>query len=156
MTGEAMTIDATRDLASELKVLHKALLAAARIEFEAEHGPVGSGLQLLHLLVHDPAFAWLRPLSELMADLDSLLSLESPPNRDEQGAVRGEIEQLLSPTNSELWAALTAFLQKAPDVAAAYARVRQILATVPKPPANDGGEPAAHRWAETRQQRNSP
>jgi hypothetical protein len=151
-----MTIDATRELASELEMLHKALLAAVRVEFEAEHGPVGGGLQLLHLLVHDPAFAWLRPLSELMADLDSLLSLESPPNRDEQGTVRGEIEQLLSPTNSELWAALTAFIQKSPEVAAGYARVRQILASLPKPPANDRAEPAGHRWAETRLQRNSP
>lgn len=151
-----MTSDATRDLASELKVLHKALLGAGRVTYEAEHGPVGGGLQLLHLLVHDPAFAWLRPLSELMADLDSLLSLDSPPSGEEQGAVRGEIEELLSPANSELWTAITTHIQTAPDVAASYARVRQILASLPKARAKDGAEPAGHRWAETRQQRNSP
>ncbi|HEU4582667.1 MAG TPA: hypothetical protein VFS67_30630 [Polyangiaceae bacterium] len=130
-----MTAGALQDLASELKVLHKALLSEGRRAFEAEHGPVGGALHLLHLLVHEPAFAWLRPLSELMADLDSLLALESSPNSDEQGDLRAELEELLSPANSGLWAALTAFIQSAPDVAGAYARVRQILASLPKPAA---------------------
>ena len=152
-----MTIDATRALAAELKVLHRALLAAAQVAFEVEHGPVGGALQLLHLLVHDPAFAWLRPISELTADLDSLLSLEGPPSMDEQGAVRGEIEQLLSPANEVLWTPLTTFIQTAPEVAASYARVRQILVSLPKPPAKGEAElGAGQRWAETRQQRNSP
>lgn len=132
-----MTTGALRDLAAELKVLHKALLAAAQVAFEAEHGPVQGGLHLLHLLVHDPAFAWLRPLSELMADFDALLDDQSSPTEDDQGAVRGELEQLLSPANSALWTALTTFMQSSPGVAVAYARVRQILASLPKPRAKE-------------------
>src|SRR5262245_25664194 len=111
-----MTTAALRDLSSELKVLHKALLAAGQVAFEAEHGPVQGGLHLLHLVVHDPAFAWLRPLSELMADFDALLDLQSPLSEDARGAVRGEIEQLLSPANGALWTALTKFIQSAPEV----------------------------------------
>jgi hypothetical protein len=85
-----------------------------------------------------------------MADFDALLNLQSPPNDDARGAVRAEIEQLLSPANSALWTALTTFIQSAPEVAAAYARVRQILSSLPKPPANDDAAKlyARDRWAE--------
>jgi len=146
-----------RDLSSELKTLHKALLQAGQAAFEIEHGPVQGTLQLLHLVVHDPAFAWLRPLSELMADLDALLDLEIPPNREEEGAVRGELEHLLSPAGGELWSALAKFIQQAPEVAAAYARVRQILLSLPKPAVSDEGAAlhAQHRWAESRLHRKS-
>jgi hypothetical protein len=147
-----MTTGALQDLASELKLLHKALLQVGRAAFEDEHGPVQGELQLLHLIVHDPAFAWLRPLSELMADLDVLLDLESPPNDEEQAAVRGEVEDLLSPAGGESWAAVTTFIQRAPEVAAAYARVRQILSSLPKPTVSEGAAElhARHRWAEMR------
>jgi hypothetical protein len=152
-----MKAGALQDLSAELKVLHKALLQSSRAAFEADHGPVEGALQLLHLVVHDPAFAWLRPLSELMADLDALLDLESPPSVEEQGAVRGELEQLFSPAGGELWAGLATSVQRAPDVAAAYARVRQIILSLPKSKVGDEAAElhARHRWAEARLKRNT-
>lgn len=147
-----MTAAPIQNLSTELKVLHKALLRAAQSAYEIEHGPVTGGAQLLHLVVHDPAFAWLRPLSELMADLDALLDPEAATSDDDQGAVRGELEHLLSPAGGELWAALTAFIQQAADVATAYARVRQLLLSLPAAAPVD--EAASlhrrHRWAEMR------
>jgi hypothetical protein len=150
-----MTTTSIQDLSVELKVLHKALLRAGQAAYEADHGPVAAGAQLLHLVVHDPAFAWLRLLSELMADLDALLDLATPPNDEEQGAVRAEVDHLLSPAGGDLWVNLTRFIQQAADVATAYARVRQILLTLPKPAANDEAASlhAQHRWAETRRYR---
>ncbi len=147
-----MTVAAIQDLSTELKVLHKALLQAGQAAYEAEHGPVAGGAALLHLVVHDPAFAWLRPLSELMADLDAVLDLGQPANDEEEGAIRGELEHLLSPAGGELWTALTTFIQQSVDVAAAYARIRQILVALPGPaPADEAALlHAKHRWAEMR------
>jgi hypothetical protein len=146
-----MTVASIQELATELKVLHKALLQAGRAAYEAEHGPV-EGMQLLHLVVHDPAFASLRPLSELMADLDAVIDPEEPLNDEEQGAVRGELEHLLSPAGGELRVTLTAFIQQAADVASAYARVRRILSSLPSPAPPDEAAllHAKHQWAEVR------
>jgi hypothetical protein len=73
-------------VAAALRVLHRALLDEQRAEHERAHGPVGSG-QLLHLATSDPSFAWLRVLSEFMADLDALLDEPPPPG----GGVLGGI-----------------------------------------------------------------
>jgi hypothetical protein len=145
----------TQQLAIELRSLHKALLQAARAAYEAEHGPVGGAMQLLHLVVHDPAFGWLRPLSELMADLDAILDLAEPLTDEEAGAVRGEVEHILSPSGGELAGRAVALVEKDPEIAIPYARVRQLLIALPPPPAIDAAEAlhARHRWAEARRHR---
>lgn len=155
ISPEPMTNTSIQHLSMELKVLHKALLRGGQAAYEAEHGPVAGGAQLLHLVVHDPAFAWLRGVSELMADLDALLDLGTPPTAEEEGAVRAEVDQLLSPAGGDLWVNLTKFIQQEAEVATAYARVRQILLSLPKPAANDEAASlhAKHRWAETRRYR---
>jgi len=147
-------MSAIEDLAVELRVLHKALLQPARARYEQLHGPVPGTLQLLQLLVQDPSFAWLRRLSEVMADLDEMIDTGAP-TEDEQGAVRRELEQLLSPAGGDLWATITAALQDHADVATAYARVRQLLLRLPPaPPADEAAAlHARHRWAELRRHR---
>jgi hypothetical protein len=149
-----MRLPSLDELATELRVLHKALLQAGQAAYERDHGPIAGTTQLLHLLVQDPAFAWLRSLSELMADLDELGETE-PATAEEQGAIRGELERLLSPSGGELWTRLTSFLQEHAEVATAYARVRQLLLSLPSPPPIDAAAElhAKHRWAEVRRHR---
>jgi hypothetical protein len=144
-----------RELAGELRIFHQALLQARRQEYEQERGPISGPPQLFHLVVHDPAFAWLRPLSALMADLDELLEAEAPATDEEQGAVRQELEHLLSPAGDELWAGVTRFMQADFDVATAYAALRQLLLGLPRPAPLDEAAAlhARHRWAEVRQHR---
>ena len=144
-----------QDLSAELRVLHKALLEAGRADYEQQHGPIPSPTQFWHLLIHDRAFAWLRPLSELMVDLDQLLEGAEPANAEEEGAVRGEVEHLLSPAGGELWTTLTTVLQREVNVATAYASVRQIVLSLPRPATIDAAAElhAQHRWAEVRRHR---
>lgn len=52
--------------------LHKALIDAERREYECARGRVTEG-QFLNALVEDPALAWLKPLTALIASLDGLL-----------------------------------------------------------------------------------
>ena len=60
-------------LAKALKDYHKALLHFARGEYEFLHGPVKNEFELYSLVMNNPDFQWLRPLSGLMATLDDVL-----------------------------------------------------------------------------------
>jgi hypothetical protein len=53
--------------------LHKALLDRERHHFEREHGPIETTHRHLQLVMEHPSFAWLRPLSGLIARLDDRL-----------------------------------------------------------------------------------
>jgi hypothetical protein len=53
--------------------LHKALIDAERAEWERSRGPVTSA-QLLQALIEDPFFAWLRPFSGLIVEIDEALA----------------------------------------------------------------------------------
>jgi hypothetical protein len=57
-------------LHSRLLDLHKQLLDLVRADYEREHGPIGGPGPLLQLVTQDPAFAWLRPLSMLLVEMD--------------------------------------------------------------------------------------
>lgn len=57
--------------------LHKALIDAERSTFEAENGPL-SNTQLLQALLEDPFFAWLRPFSGLIVEIDEALAAREP------------------------------------------------------------------------------
>ena len=58
--------------------VHKALLDDARIRFEREQGRIEGSNTLLQLVLNDPWFAWLHPLSGLVVQIDELLEAESP------------------------------------------------------------------------------
>lgn len=60
-------------LAQALRHFHSALLDFAKSEYEFLHGPVTGPFALYSLVMNDPAFQWLRPLSGLMATLDEVL-----------------------------------------------------------------------------------
>jgi hypothetical protein len=66
------------EIRSALLNVHKALLDDARIRYEREQGRIeGSGV-LLQLVLNDPWFAWLHPLSGLVVQIDELLAADEP------------------------------------------------------------------------------
>ena len=58
--------------------LHKALLESERISYEAAFGQISSPYQFLHLLTSDPWFAWLTPVTRLIASADEMLDAKEP------------------------------------------------------------------------------
>ena len=58
--------------------LHKALLESERISYEATFGQITSPYQFLHLLTNDPWFAWLAPVTRLIASADEMLDAKEP------------------------------------------------------------------------------
>jgi hypothetical protein len=79
--------------------LHKALLDAERAELEREQPALTPG-QLLQAVIHDPRFAWLRPASSLVVQIDETLSPRKPPLAPETArALVEEARALLVPSD---------------------------------------------------------
>src|ERR1039458_10458118 len=66
--------DAARSLLTELRHVllahHKALLDSERARYDHDVERIKSSGQLLNLALHDPFFAWLHELSELIVMID--------------------------------------------------------------------------------------
>ena len=72
--------------------LHKALIDAERRAFERGRGQV-TNAQLLQALIDDPFFAWLRPYSRLIVEIDEALAGAEPVTLPD---ARGYVEQVRS------------------------------------------------------------
>ncbi len=74
-----------KELHHLLLSLHKALLDDERREYEKIHGPIHGANQILHLLMHDPWFDWLRQISRRIVRIDEILDAEkfSPEDASE-------------------------------------------------------------------------
>jgi catechol 2,3-dioxygenase len=109
--------------------LHKVLLDDAKTSYELDRGRVGSTANLLHLVINDPWFAWLHPLSELVVRIDETLQAEAPATEADGTILLEQVERLLSPANGSEDFAQRYFeaLQRQPAVIVAHAEVRRIL-----------------------------
>ena len=70
------------DIRRSLLRVHKALLEDARIRYEREQGRIEGSGALLQLVLNDPWFAWLHPLSGLVVQIDELLAADEPTASD--------------------------------------------------------------------------
>jgi hypothetical protein len=116
---------ALRELASAARALHHRLLVATQRSFEKLHGRVEGPGVLLQLAVHDPLFAWLRPLSQQLALLDELADSDEVGAADVARAAQ-EIADLLS--NDAFRGPYLVYLQTDPDVVIVNAALRPLLA----------------------------
>jgi len=118
------------DLRGGLLRLHKALLDAEQISYERIHGRVDSPGHLLHLVMKDPWFTWLLPLSKLVVRIDELLDGHDP-SADEARIILTKVQSLLKPSEQGEGFERNYYeaLQRAPDVVLAHAGVKKLLAT---------------------------
>jgi hypothetical protein len=135
------------ELAARLRTLHAALMAIEREAYERQHGPLTS-TQLLHLLMSDPTFAWLRSLSALMADIDALLD-RAEIDEEDAAAVRLELDRLLTQT-PPFTTEYLARLQQSPHLAVDHGRVREVMGRLPARPVENQADllHRRHQWAE--------
>jgi hypothetical protein len=110
--------------------LHKALLDDERISYERVHGRISSNGAFLQLVLNDAWFAWLRPLSQVIAKLDELSEEKEPSVREEIPALLVSVRTLLIPTEAGEGFSRQYHdaLQRSPDVVLAHAAARTLLA----------------------------
>ena len=67
------TAERLRDVRLRLLDLHKVLLEDTKAAYELDRGRIATNSTLLQLVINDPWFAWLRPLSETVVRIDVML-----------------------------------------------------------------------------------
>ena len=127
MTGAVR--DRLRTLRTRLLHLHKVLLDDAKVTYELDRGRVGSPGALLQLVIHDPWFAWLHALSELVIRIDQSMENDSPSTDADAAALADQVGKLLTASEDGEGFARRYYdaLQRQPAVVLAHADVRQAL-----------------------------
>jgi hypothetical protein len=117
-----------RGVSRALLRLHKSLLDDERVQFERVRGRIESSGEFLQLVLHDEWFAYLRPLSALVVQIDELLDAEAA-TKEEAGALIAQARAMLKPseTGNEFERRYYAAIQRDPDVVFAQRDVLRIL-----------------------------
>ena len=129
-----MDATAYNALAKALRDLHRTLMERARRDYERVNLTVIGPGELLKLLTTADEFAWLRELSELMADID-VVSDADTAERDEAGySIRSAVDHLFANPDADTAFARRywTYIHEDPNVAIAHAAVRQALNAFPK------------------------
>ncbi len=124
--------DRLMELRNGLLRIHKTLLDSERGIYERDVERISSSGQMLHLLMHDPWFAWLHELSELVVRIDELLEAREPAAPDDADVMVVEARRLLSPTENGGGFGGRYFeaIQRDPDVVLAHAQMVRLLAAL--------------------------
>ena len=114
-------------VAQALLPLHKSLLDVTRADYEREHGRVPGPGMLFQLVVRDPFFAWLRPMSGLMALIDEILDDEEQFARAREADLRERVEVLIVEGSHPFAVKYLEILQVEPEVVLHHAALRKAL-----------------------------
>ena len=114
---------ALRELSKGLLPLHRALIEAARDDYAFAYGKTVGPAQLLQLITDDPFFAWLKPMTSLIVEIDEMARVDFEPQAARDVAAR--VKQLFEGAFNERYVPL---LQRDVDVAVAHAAIRRALA----------------------------
>ena len=123
------TAERLRDVRLRLLDLHKALLDDSRAAYEMDRGRIPTNATLLQLVINDPWFAWLRPLSEIVVRIDVMLLPDAGSTEADAASLLEHVERLLSPAEGTAPFAhrYSEALQRQPAVIMAHGNVRRVL-----------------------------
>jgi hypothetical protein len=119
------------DLRKALLHLHKTLLDWERSAYERVHGRAPAG-ELLKVIVENPQFAWLRPISELIVRIDETVETEDTDATIDVDALIARAREVVAPAevgtpNAQRYLAA---LQDHPDAVFAHRGVTNVLKNV--------------------------
>ncbi len=117
------------EIRRSLLSLHKALIIAEQVTYERINGRVGSTGQLLQLVLNDPWFTWLHPLSQMVIRIDELLDGEQEPTAEDVAQLLSDVRGLIRPSEEGDGFERSYYeaLQRAPDVIFAHVEVKKLL-----------------------------
>jgi hypothetical protein len=146
--------DATGQLRDNLEGVSRALQQLHKLVLDAEGAPLPgqAGLAFLDRLLNDPSWAWLRPLSKLIADLDEGLARDTSLTRGEAAAAAGHVRALVfgfgEPRDELFLARYRPLLQLSPALASAHGQLKRLIDALPAEPANTSEQlHERHVWA---------
>lgn len=109
--------------------LHKTLLDDEREAYERVHDRIENSYEVLRLVMHDPWFAWLHDLSELIVKIDELLDAKEPQAEADIEGVLRQARELTTPDENggEFQQKYFRALQRSPDAVLAHAETIRII-----------------------------
>lgn len=136
-----------RALSGALQLIHSHVLAVER-----QFDPGLAGLQGMERLAHDPAWAWLRSISSLIADVDHVLASREPLIETEVATVAAHTRGLLfgqgDRTDEAFLARYRPLLQMSAALASSHGELKRLLDSLPAEPENESERlHARHQWA---------
>ncbi|HKU13387.1 MAG TPA: hypothetical protein VJQ52_03275 [Steroidobacteraceae bacterium] len=131
----------------KLQQLYSAVLTAER-----RFAPSGAGLELLDRLMNDPAWAWLRPLSSLISEVDHALAQPVELSLVEGAAAAAHIRGLIfgegDLVDQEFLTRYRSLLQLDPALASTHGELRSLMKSLPAESLNESERlHARHQWA---------
>ena len=110
--------------------LHRALLESERVRYERLNGRVASSADLLQLVLHDPWFAWLRPMSSLIVAMDERMDPDAEPGVPAPESLLEQARELMraDEEGGDFPSHYHDALQRDPAVVMAHASVQRLLA----------------------------
>jgi hypothetical protein len=120
------------DLRNGLLHLHKILLDSETAVYDHDIARIKSKGQLLELVLHDPWFAWLHELSELVVLIDELLDAKEPATPADAKRLIAHARGLVAPAGEGgvFRKHYLEALQRDPDVVMAHAQAMKVLASL--------------------------
>jgi hypothetical protein len=120
------------DLRNGLLHLHKTLLDSETAVYDHDIARITSRGQLLELVLHDPWFAWLHELSELVVQIDETLDAEEAATASDAARLIAQARQLLSPAEApgEFRKHYLEALQRDPNVVMMHSQTIKVLASL--------------------------
>lgn len=118
------------ELRNGLLALHKTLLESERDSYERSIERITSSNQYLGLVLHDPWFAWLRELSQMVVFIDEIQdSKEQSPTAADADVLVAKARALLLPSEAGAGFQKGYFdaMQRDPGVVLAHGRMMKIL-----------------------------
>jgi len=109
--------------------LHKTLIDSERRTYEKAFGTITTPYHFLHLLTSDPWFAWLAPVTQLLAGMDERLEAAGPLTVASVQDFAQRMKTLLTPseTGEGFSRHYDEALQRSPDVLFAHVSLARLL-----------------------------
>lgn len=118
-----------RELRPLLLKSHQILMEAEKDHYESLYAPIATKGEYLHLVLHHEQFSWLRPISQLIVQIDEVLMAKQPQARERATELVRQTRYLLQATEiGEVFQARSQrSAQSNPEMAAIMIKLSELL-----------------------------
>lgn len=122
-----------QELSRRLSVVHKRFLELERRQAEQDLERRLTSFDFLLYLTQDYRYAWLQPLSALIAEIDAFVDEAEAVSADDFERLHFEIRKLLGKKGTRLAGRFTEHLEKDPELVLAYGYLNEFINANKKP-----------------------
>ncbi|NJR67097.1 MAG: hypothetical protein HC772_20120 [Leptolyngbyaceae cyanobacterium CRU_2_3] len=130
-SSSSHAIQRLRDVRLRLLRLHKSLLESERVTYEQFYGRISSSGEFFQLVIEHDWFSWLRPISQLIIQLDDVLHAKEPVALQQVHDLLKQTQTMLQPVEdgTTLEKRYYRAIQRDPEIAMMHGEISKLLAS---------------------------